>query len=183
MGTSETVTLSLANKQVSQPLPPLCVCCGKFTTLTKPWTFRWRPAWYNLLDFIPGSGGGMGYRECKMEAPVCEEHAHVMVVTKNMRRVTTALMLVVLAVSYLASTYSDRLPFLPDRFGLALVIAVVVFSLFVALAVYVYNRSHGIGVRAVRIEDWELTLAGVSSQFSDALKQPEGQRMTAWRPR
>jgi hypothetical protein len=182
MSAPQTITLRLVDKEVSDPLPAVCIYCGKFTTDTKPWTFSWRPSWYLLTDFIPYGGGGMGYREVKMAVPVCEEHAHVLVVTKRSRLMTTILMLAVLAVAFVLSELSDQLPFLPDRIGFTLLIGVLVLSAVAALAIRIYNRSKGIKVKPARIDDTTLVLTGVSSQFRDALMQAEVQDATVYKP-
>jgi hypothetical protein len=169
MDTSETVTLTLANKQVSQPLPSLCVCCGKFTTVTKPWTFRWRPEAYILTDFIPYSGGGIGYREAKMEAPVCEEHARVLARTRSMRLGIRIGMFAVLGLWLASVLFVGDLSFLPMWIRWAFLIGPVALLYLALLAVNSYGRA--LSAKAVHIDETTLTLAGVSDQFSDALMQ------------
>jgi hypothetical protein len=183
MSASQTITLHLVDKKVSYPLPAVCIYCGKFTPDTTPWSFSWRPAWYLLTDFIPYGGGGAGYREAKMAVPVCEEHAHVLVVTKRSRKITTILMLAVVAVAFVLSQFSDRLLFLPDNFFISLLFAVAALSALVVLVLWIYGRSKGIAVRPTRIDDTTLVLTGVSSQFRDALMQAEVQDATVYKPR
>jgi hypothetical protein len=181
MSAPQTITLRLVDKEVSDPLPAVCIYCGKFTTDTKSWTFSWSPAWYLLIGLIGGGGGS--YRQAKMEVPVCEDHAHTLVVTKRSRIMITILMLAVVAVAFVLSEFSDQLPFLPDRFDLGLLLTAVALSVVVTLVMWIYGRSRGIAVRPIHIDDTTLTLKGVSSQFRDALMQGEVQDATVYKPR
>lgn len=182
MSASQTITLHLFVEEVSDPLPAVCIYCGKFTPNTKPWTFTWRPAWYLLTAFIPDLGLGDGYRQAKMAVPVCEEHAHVLVVSERFRKVNQTLLLVMLAVAGVLWVFSDKLPFLPDHLSSDVFIAGIALCAVGALAMWIYGRSRGIAVRPTRIDDTTLILTGVSSQFRDALMQAEVQDATVYKP-
>jgi hypothetical protein len=148
------------------------VCCGKSTTITNPWTFHWRPEASILADLIPYSGGGIGYREAKMEAPVCEEHARVLARTRSMRLGIRIAALVGLPIWLAAGLFVVDLSSFPMWIRWAWLIGPVALLYIALVAVNSYAKA--LSAKAVHIDETALTLSGVSTQFSDALMQPEG---------
>lgn len=175
MDTSQTVKLRCADGKVVQPLPNVCMACGRPATQTHQWTATTQPLWAVALSLA--SPNSLGSKQVTIQVPLCEEHSHAKDRVKTVGILGLVFLGVVLALLGLVVFNESLLALLRDALGAAILLIV---PLVTVISVVAYGALVMITANALprvqRIDESSVTLKGVSDKFRRAMMQAEGQQ-------
>ncbi len=176
MDTSQTVKLRCADGKVVQPLPNVCMACGRPATQTHQWTATTQPLWAVALSSL-GSSNSLGSKQVTIQMPLCEEHSRAKDRVKTVAILGLVFLGVVLALLFLVVLNENLLALLRDAFGAAilLIIPLVMMISMAAYGALVMMTANALP-RVQRIDESCVTLKGVSDKFRRAMMEAEGQQ-------
>jgi hypothetical protein len=176
MDTSQTVKLKCADGKVVQPLPNVCMACGRPATQIHQWTATTQPLWAVALSGL-GSSNSLGSKQVTIQMPLCEEHGRAKDRVKTVGILGLVFLGVVLALLFIVVLNESLLALLRDALGAAilLIVPLVVVISVLVVGVLVMMTANALP-RVQRIDESSVTLKGVSDKFRRAMMQAEGQQ-------
>jgi hypothetical protein len=177
---SPVATIVLQNEEFADPrwLPPVCLRCGERADLYQAKTFSWSPPWILVFLALTLWGGlilvvpllivGLIVtRRRRVRVPLCSAHRWHWFWRNAVAYVGLALILLVSVAGTVAAYIAATQQRFPEEwaayFCVGSVVAVVAWLFPAALIL-------SGGIRATRIDDDEIRLAGVASKFVHAME-------------